>query len=438
MNCPRPIRINHQPSAATWGRRSGAVSGSKAGALSGLGGAGRVILMAGFLMSPLAAQDAPDDPPASALPPAVSEESTTEAKKVERNLEELHEQKDIEVPKRVLRVGIADNPPYALKTVGGKWDGIAVDLWDLLAARLDLEYEYVEVSRRDMLRMIADGELDLAVGEVPITADRARIVDFTHPYFTSRLALAFEQGGWKPDWARLARDIFNRSLFFVLGAVFLTLFVVSFLFYAFEGRKNPHYRRKGLRGGLVSGIWYATATLTTVGTGSDEPRTIAGTLLGLFWMTMSVVLVGAVSASVAASVASASLRDARTVSDELERSVNGVVSDSLAEQVMKTRHYYFRSFESIEDAMRALNRRRTDTVVAGWVSLTYLNEVFYDGKFQVVQTDVASYEYGIPLPRNSDLREPLNIAILEVTGTPEWRTNLVGWLGADAARRFVR
>jgi len=379
-----------------------------------------------------------EEAPATAPAPEISNTPRSEVEAVESRLQELREQKDLPAPRRVLRVGIADNPPYVQKTVGGKWDGIAVDLWDLLAARLDLDYEYVEVSRHEMLERIADGELDLAVGEVPITAERARLVDFTHPYFTSRLSLAFEEGSWKPDWMRLARDIFNKSLFSVLGTVIVVLFFVSVLFYAFERRRNPHYRRKGLRGGMVSGIWYATATLTTVGTGSDEPRTIGGTLLGLFWMIMSVVLVGGVSASVASAVASASLRDARTVSDELERSVNGVVAGGLAEQVMKRRHYYFRSFETIEEAMRALNRHRTDTVVAGWVTLTYLNEVFYDGKFQVVQTDIASYEYGIPLQKESDLRHSLNVAILEIVGTPEWRTNLVGWLGSDAAQRSAR
>jgi len=41
---------------------------------------------------------------------------------------------------QTLRVTTKDSPPFAYRNHAGEWTGISIDLWDELAAQLELEY----------------------------------------------------------------------------------------------------------------------------------------------------------------------------------------------------------------------------------------------------------------------------------------------------------
>jgi polar amino acid transport system substrate-binding protein len=70
-----------------------------------------------------------------------------------------------------LRVAISPVSPFAFHK-GDEWTGFSIDLWDAIAKRLGVSYEWVVVkSRAEQLQAVQRGEADIAVAAVPLTAE---------------------------------------------------------------------------------------------------------------------------------------------------------------------------------------------------------------------------------------------------------------------------
>ena len=89
-----------------------------------------------------------------------------------------------------LMVGVVSTPPFVMKTADGQWEGLSIELWQMIARDLAVEFELVEYS--DIPQILAAIKTD-ALDVVPaaaITANREIIVDFSNPYYRSGAAIA--------------------------------------------------------------------------------------------------------------------------------------------------------------------------------------------------------------------------------------------------------
>jgi len=94
-------------------------------------------------------------------------------------------------PRRALVVGVKPAPPFAVQAADGTWSGLAVDLARMLATDLGVQmtlqsFEYVPA----LIDAVESGQVDLGVGALTITAERAQKVTFTRPFHASGLAIA--------------------------------------------------------------------------------------------------------------------------------------------------------------------------------------------------------------------------------------------------------
>jgi len=91
-------------------------------------------------------------------------------------------------PPRVLRAGVHVSPPFTIKGADG-YSGMAVELWETIAGRLGVQAQYSEYDTvGDLVRATANGEIDIAITNLTITKGRARLIDFTHPWFDAGAA----------------------------------------------------------------------------------------------------------------------------------------------------------------------------------------------------------------------------------------------------------
>ena len=84
------------------------------------------------------------------------------------------------LPQRALMVGTKEAPPFSMKAPDGNWTGISIDLWQQIAAELDLTYEWRELDLKQLLEGVKNRSLDAAVAALTITAEREKNFDFTH------------------------------------------------------------------------------------------------------------------------------------------------------------------------------------------------------------------------------------------------------------------
>lgn len=92
-----------------------------------------------------------------------------------------------------LTVAVKDNlRPLGFRTADGALVGLEIDIARRLAADLlgDAEALRLEpVANQDRLPRVIEGEVDLAIAHVTVTGPRARVVNFSRPYYTDGTAL---------------------------------------------------------------------------------------------------------------------------------------------------------------------------------------------------------------------------------------------------------
>ena len=99
--------------------------------------------------------------------------------------------------KTPLRIGIHEKPPYALKNPDGTWTGLAPGLWKGISENTGLPIVFVEVPYENLIQQVAEGKIDAAAGEIEVTPEAEKIVDFTQPFLTSSLCIALNKVSWE-------------------------------------------------------------------------------------------------------------------------------------------------------------------------------------------------------------------------------------------------
>ena len=129
----------------------------------------------------------------------------------------------------------------------------------------------------EALKALESGALDVVVGPVSITAERATQVRFSQPYFQSSLSI-LSRTETPGIWGRIA-PFFSTSFFTAVGILLCILAVVGALVWLLGRRAgNEAFPRDPVRG-IANGIWFAIVTMSTVGYGDLAPKTLLGRLI---------------------------------------------------------------------------------------------------------------------------------------------------------------
>jgi len=332
------------------------------------------------------------------------------------------------LPQGVLRVGTTSAPPFALKTEDGKWYGIGVELWRELAAELGMEFQLEEREFTDLLADVEDGSLDVAVAAITITADRETVIDFSHPFHTTGLAIAVPFEGTGLHWLRVAKRFLSLQFIYVIGALTLVLFVAGFLVWLFERRGNPEMFGGEMSKGIGNGFWWSAVTMTTVGYGDKAPKTLGGRVVALVWMFTSIIILSSFTAAITSSLTISQLGSSVQGLSDLKRVRVGTVEESTSAAFLAAQNIAAASFGGTSSGLQALVDGEIDAFVQDAPIMKYLVNTQYPGQLQVLPQTFARQDYGIALTSGSDLREPLNRSLLLLIRSEDWEALLKRYL----------
>lgn len=327
-----------------------------------------------------------------------------------------------------LVVGTKIAAPFVMESESGGLTGISIDLWEELAADLDIAFEYRRSGLDELLEGVRQGSLDVAVGALSMTAAREQTIDFTHPFHVSALAVATrpQSAGW---WRALQRFFSYQFLIAVL-ALFGLLVAVGLVVWLFERRTNAEEFGGPAPRGLANGLWWAAVTMTTVGYGDKSPRTLGGRIVGLVWMFTAVIVLSGFTAGIATSLTVGRLAGQIENLDDLRGLRVASVTRATSGEALTARGIGFTPVADVEAALAALAAGRVDAVVYDAAILLYLANNEYPKRTQVLALRFDPQEYGFALPDGSPLREALNRGILRITEQDEWQKLLDNYLGA--------
>lgn len=340
------------------------------------------------------------------------------------------------IPDRLV-VATSEVPPFAMKDEHGNWTGINIDLLQDVKTGLEQEsgheiaIEYREMSLTELLSAVERGDVDLGAAAIAVDYEREQRMDFSHPFHSSGLGIAVRTRSQRRGWVEILEAIFSARILHVIAGMLAAIFVSGLAVYLFERRSNREHFGDGVIRGILSGIWWAAVTLTTVGYGDKVPRTVAGRLIGMFWMFTGLLIVASFTAAVASSLTVTQLKSHIAGPSDLRRVRVASVEGSTAAEYLESHNVVYSSHPDIDAALASLSRGETDAVVGDEPVLRHEVHQRPGSDMFVLPVMFRRQEYAFALPANSPLREPISQIVLRTTADPEWRNVLAGYLGED-------
>lgn len=331
---------------------------------------------------------------------------------------------------KTLQVGVSELQPFAMKTVDGQWEGVSIDLWRELADRMGVDFELREYgSVQALTEAFVKGDIDLTP-MAAVTAKREVLVDFSDAYYMSGAVIVVPARNAGRGWFRVARRFFSLEFLQVIGLLILLWLIAGVAVWLFEGRRNREMFGGSPAKGIAQGIWWATVTMTTVGYGDLAPKTVGGRIVGVVWMFTAIITISGFTAAISSSLTVGELSGKVRGIHDLATARVGTVAESSAEAYLAKKGIkQVRSFDNPRDGLKALVDGETDAFVFQGPILKYLAKSEFLGRIEVLPGTFDRRYMGMALPPGSQLREPLNRALLEFMETDDWAQILKQYLG---------
>ena len=88
----------------------------------------------------------------------------------------------------VLKVGVLEKDPFVINK--DKLSGFTIDIWENIAKKHDIDFQYHTIKREDLVDNAIDQSLyDVILGVIDLDAERIRKVDYTVPYYFTNFSL---------------------------------------------------------------------------------------------------------------------------------------------------------------------------------------------------------------------------------------------------------
>ncbi len=329
---------------------------------------------------------------------------------------------------KALQVGVRVAPPFVVRNVDGSLSGLSMELWERIAADLQLNYQVREMTLPELLQGLENRQIDVAVAAITVTAEREARMDFTHPFYSSGLGIAVnaEQSG---TFASVLKAVFSLQFVHALLALGLVLALIALLIWLFERKANPQQFGGSAIKGLGAGFWWSAVTMTTVGYGDKAPVTAWGRLLAIVWMFASVISISGFTATIASVFTLQQIQGRIKGPQDLPGNLLGTVSGSTGAQFAKKNNLQQQSYDSPAAAVKALAEGKVDAVVYDQPILRYLARAETAGRVNVLPGSFERQDYAFGLPAGSSLREPINKALLMQVRSEAWQRTLSQYLG---------
>jgi ABC-type amino acid transport substrate-binding protein len=309
-----------------------------------------------------------------------------------------------------LRVGLYVSPPFVIEQ-DGRFSGMAVELWEAIAAELDLQSEYqVLPSIRELVTATSAGDLDVAVTNLTITQGRAERIDFTHPWYDAGLRVMINEDRGAGFWdviAGLRESGFLRAYAWLAFVIVVATILMTIFDRVFD-KDFPRRWRDG-----VAESFYSVMSVATTGRATRKNLFgWAGRIWQALWLVCGVGVLAYITSSVTSVMTTLALTNQINGLADLPGKTVGVFTGSVAEEFARDSALQSRSFDRIDEAVKALLEGRIAAIVGDAPVMEYYAGSHPDEPVAVVGPIFEPDKYGFGLTLDSALTRPLTVAIL--------------------------
>lgn len=161
-----------------------------------------------------------------------------------------------------LTVGFHRSPPFVMVD-GDRIYGLAVDIWERIAARNQIPFKFKRYNTvKALLKATEDGDIDLAVTNLTITNKRAKRVDFTQPWFEGGTRLLVRQHD-DTGFMAIIKGMYEQGYLKVYAFLGGVILIATLLFTLFDRRFDPAFPKRWRDGAAES--FYTVMQVVTSG-----------------------------------------------------------------------------------------------------------------------------------------------------------------------------
>jgi len=104
----------------------------------------------------------------------------------------------------LIRIGINPNfPPMSSRGSDGNWQGFDIDIGNKIADALKIKVEWVPTETPQRVPFLVADKIDISLGALTRTAERAKLIEFTVPLHTEVMAVLTTDKVTVEDWKQL-------------------------------------------------------------------------------------------------------------------------------------------------------------------------------------------------------------------------------------------
>ena len=328
-----------------------------------------------------------------------------------------------------LSVATVTRPPFSM-VIDGVDDGFSINLMQELARELGRGFKVVRVEKfGDMLDMVRRGEVDLAIANISITAEREKEMDFSQPIFESGLQI-LTLGGGKGAYSLLAA-IFSRDLITAVAAALALLFMAGMLMWLLERRAQPFFDRPPGQA-LFPSFWWSLNLVVNGGFEERMPRTFLGRIFGVVLVISSLFIVSIFVAKITAVLTVDAIQNNVNSINDLYGKQVGTIEGSTAAAFLTKRDFRYSAYSGPEPMFAALEAQEIQAIVFDAPILAYY-AAKSRGKAQLAGPVFLRENYGIALPSGSALAEPINRSLLRLRENGVYDRLMRKWFGSSGS-----
>ena len=337
-------------------------------------------------------------------------------------------------PEGELLVSVGHCPPFVISE-NGQLSGLAIFLWEEVAAKMGVTYQLMETDLAQMLEAIADQKnlrrADVGISCVSITAEREKIINFSHSFYETYTGIAVRDDGLAGTLrAALTNPVVLRALLFVL----ILAAIVGGVFYALEHRVNEKlYSMKSRSGRWLEALIVGALFVSRGPIRYYEFQTPLARILSAILAIGSTFLIAGVTAVLAGAFTLENLQNQINGLQDLQRVRVGAMADSTSSELLQRHGIIHRKGTDLESLLADLDQGRLDAVVSDEAFLKFsIREQQKEGRYQdlaVLPEELETQNYGFGLQPSSTYLESINQALLQVRKSPEWKAQVTQYLG---------
>jgi ABC-type amino acid transport substrate-binding protein len=331
-----------------------------------------------------------------------------------------------------LRVAVSENPPYSFKEGDSKWTGLGISLWEQIAGRLGISYEYIELPAAKISQSLASGECDLTPF-MPLSIDKKGSLRFTEPYLLSHGALMTRRECVVREMMNLTKQLVNRQMLLIMVLMLAGMLFFSFILLVIERKRlNGHFEGSTLRK-LGSALWFSASTMTTVGYGDTTPLSPLSRLVTFLWMLFGVLVIAIFTGSVSSSLTMADITSGIIRLNEINKFDAGVLKGSRMDELLENRGIPVVQYNSLAEGLDALRSRKSISAFAGDdITLGYAVSRHYAGEFHMSLVPSSEVLYAFACRPGLVSLDEINSELMRITLAPDWHMRCERWTGPSS------